>query len=201
MPTNTRLQPPYPPRGINREWGKSFIFAQPTPRSPHFVDIRISDLWGTLGGMPNPAKPIEMKRKLGNPGKRAMPGEGSLMEIEGGWREPLRPLGDAGMQLWHEVFEVGGLWISSRTDVQLLQMVCELLDRREILREEFLADPTERKVNMSLLETEKLIQTSLSLLGFTPSDRSKLGLAEVKAKSKLEELMERRANRDQDGAE
>ena len=100
--------------------------------------------------MPNPAKPIEMKRKLGNPGKRAMPGEGSLMEIEGGWREPLRPLGDAGMQLWHEVFEVGGLWISSRTDVQLLQMVCELLDRREILREEFLADPTERKVNMSL---------------------------------------------------
>ena len=151
--------------------------------------------------MPNPAKPIEMKRKLGNPGKRAMPGEGSLMQIEGGWREPLRPLGDAGMQLWSEVFEVGGLWISSRTDVQLLQMVCELLDRREILREEFLADPTERKVNMSLLETEKLIQTSLSLLGFTPSDRSKLGLAEVKAKSKLEELMERRANRDQDGAE
>jgi hypothetical protein len=83
----------------------------------------------------------------------------------------------------------------------LLQMVCELLDRREILREEFLADPTERKVNMSLLETEKLIQTSLSLLGFTPSDRSKLGLAEVKAKSKLEELMERRANRGEGGAE
>jgi hypothetical protein len=53
---------------------------------------------------------------------------------------------------------------------------------------------------MSLLETEKLIQTSLSLLGFTPSDRSKLGLAEVKAKSKLEELMERRASRG-DGAE
>ena len=48
---------------------------------------------------------------------------------------------------------------------------------------------------MSLLETEKLIQSSLSLLGFTPSDRSRLGLAEVKAKSKLEELMDRRAAR------
>ena len=151
--------------------------------------------------MPNPAKPIEMKRKLGNPGKRAMPGEGSLMQIDGGYREPLRPLGEAGMQLWAEVFEAGGLWISQKTDTQLLQMVCELLDRREILREEFLADPTDRKVNMSLLETEKLIQTSLSLLGFTPSDRSKLGLAEVKAKSKLEELMERRANRGEGGAE
>jgi len=145
--------------------------------------------------MPNPAKPVELKRKLGNPGKRAMPGEGELMTIEAGFREPLRPLGEAGQQLWDEIYLVGGMWISPRSDTQLLQMCCELLDRREILREEFLADPTERKVNMSLLETEKLIQTSLSLLGFTPSDRSRLGLAEVKAKSKLEELMDRRANR------
>jgi hypothetical protein len=141
-----------------------------------------------------------MKRKLGNPGKRAMPREGELMQIEGGYREPLRPLGEAGLQLWSEIYEAGGLWVS-KTDSHLLQMVCELLDRREILREEFRADPTERKVNMSLLETEKLIQSSLSLLGFTPSDRSRLGLAEVKAKSKLEELMERRAMRGEDGAE
>lgn len=145
--------------------------------------------------MPNPAKPIELKRKLGNPGKRAMPGEGELMTIDGGFREPLRPLGEAGQQLWDEIYEVGGMWISPQSDTQLLQMTCELLDRREILREEFLADPSERKVNMSLLETEKLIQTSLSLLGFTPSDRSRLGLAQVKARSKLEELMDRRANR------
>jgi hypothetical protein len=145
--------------------------------------------------MPNPAKPIELKRKLGNPGKRAMPGEGELMTIEAGFREPLRPLGEAGQQLWDEIYMVGGMWISPRSDTQLLQMCCELLDRREILREEFLGDPTNRPVNMSLLETEKLIQTSLSLLGFTPSDRSRLGLAEVKAKSKLEELMDRRANR------
>ena len=125
-----------------------------------------------------------------------MPKEGVLMTIDGGYREPLRPLGDAGQQLWDEIYSVGGMWIAPKTDVHLLQMVCELLDRREILRQEFLADPTERKVNMSLLETEKLIQSSLSLLGFTPSDRSRLGLAEVKHKSKLEELMERRANRD-----
>lgn len=125
------------------------------------------------------------------------------MQIDGGFREPLRPLGEAGAQLWSEVYEAGGLWVSARTDTHLLQLVCELLDRREILREEFLADPTERKVNMSLLETEKLIQSCLSLLGFTPSDRSRLGLAEVKAKSKLEELMDRRASRGEveDGSE
>jgi hypothetical protein len=71
------------------------------------------------------------------------------------------------------------------------------LDRREVLKAEWMADPTNRPVNMSLLETEKLLQSGLGLLGFTPTDRSRLGVAEVKAKSKLEELMERRANREQ----
>jgi hypothetical protein len=33
----------------------------------------------------------------------------------------------------------------------------------------------------------------LSLLGFTPSDRTKLGLVSVKTKSKLQELLERKA--------
>jgi len=70
------------------------------------------------------------------------------------------------------------------------------LDRREVLKQEWMADPADRKLNMSLLETEKLLQTGLGLLGFTPTDRSRLGVAEVKAKSKLEELMERRANRE-----
>ena len=42
--------------------------------------------------MTNPPRPVEMKRKLGNPGKRAMPKEGSKVKIEGGCREPLRPL-------------------------------------------------------------------------------------------------------------
>ena len=60
-----------------------------------------------------------------------------------------------------------------------------------------MGDPADRKLNMSLLETEKLLQTGLGLLGFTPTDRSRLGVAEVKAKSKLEELMERRANREE----
>jgi hypothetical protein len=113
-----------------------------------------------------------------------------------GSREPLVPLGEAGRALWDSVFSEGELWISPRTDVAWLQVVCELLDRREVLKAEWMADPTNRPVNMSLLETEKLLQSGLGLLGFTPTDRSRLGVAEVKAKSKLEELMERRANRE-----
>jgi hypothetical protein len=147
--------------------------------------------------MPNPPKPIEQKRLLGNPGKRAMPTPGDTITLYSGRREPLQPLGEAGMALWDAVFGEGELWVSPRTDVAWLQVVCELLDRREVLKVEWQADPTNRQVNMSLLETEKLLQSGLGLLGFTPTDRSRLGVAEVKAKSKLEELMERRANREQ----
>jgi hypothetical protein len=146
--------------------------------------------------MPNPPKPIEQKRLLGNPGKRAMPGEESTITLFSGKVEPLFPLGEAGQNLWDSVFNDGELWISPRTDVAWLQVVCELLDRREVLKQEWMADPADRKLNMSLLETEKLLQSGLGLLGFTPTDRSRLGVAEVKAKSKLEELMERRANRE-----
>ena len=146
--------------------------------------------------MPNPPKPIEQKRLLGNPGKRAMPRDDSTITLFSGRVEPLFPLGEAGQKLWDSVFGEGELWISPRTDVAWLQVVCELLDRREVLKQEWMADPADRKLNMSLLETEKLLQSGLGLLGFTPTDRSRLGVAEVKAKSKLEELMERRANRE-----
>jgi hypothetical protein len=147
--------------------------------------------------MPTPPKPIEQKRLVGNPGRRPLPDSESTITLYSGSREPLVPLGEAGRALWDSVFSEGELWISPRTDVAWLQVVCELLDRREVLKAEWMADPTNRPVNMSLLETEKLLQSGLGLLGFTPTDRSRLGVAEVKAKSKLEELMERRANREQ----
>jgi hypothetical protein len=38
----------------------------------------------------------------------------------------------------------------------------------------------------------KLIISNLSLLGFSPSDRARLGVAEVKRISKIEELRRRR---------
>jgi hypothetical protein len=48
---------------------------------------------------------------------------------------------------------------------------------------------------MSLLETEKAIVGGLSLLGFTPADRTRLGLVSAKTKSKLEELLANKAAR------
>jgi hypothetical protein len=75
-------------------------------------------------------------------------------------------------------------------------MVCEQLDRRERLRELWEQAPTDRAVAMSLFDVEKSIISSLSLLGFTPADRTRLGLVSAKTKSKLEELLAKKANRD-----
>jgi len=141
--------------------------------------------------MANPPKPLEQKRLLGNPGKRAMPKIAETFPLEGGWIEPLRPLEEAGTQLWDSVFKEGELWVSRRTDVHLLQVTCEQLDRRNHLSNLWRSNPTDKNLLMRLVEVERAIAANLSLLGFTPSDRSRLGLAEIKAKSKLQELMEK----------
>ncbi len=143
--------------------------------------------------MANPPKPAELKLLQGNPGKRGMRLNDAVAPMEYGYVEPLRPLGVVGRQFWDSIFGAGELWISIRTDVQLVQLVCELMDRREVLREAFLADPVERKVNMSLLETEKAIVSGLSLMGFSPADRTRLGLVSVKTKSKLQQLLDDKA--------
>lgn len=142
--------------------------------------------------MPNPPKPVELQRKLGNPGKRKLPKPGELIELESGYVEPIRPLDWAGKQLWDSVFSHGSLWISPRTDVQLLTITCEQLDRRESIRSLLAETPEDRTLNMTLNEIEKLIQGNLGQLGFSPAERTRLGLAEVKRQSKLEQLMAKR---------
>jgi hypothetical protein len=141
--------------------------------------------------MPTPPKPIELKRKLGNPGKVALPAPGSLPTIPGGYIEPFRPLEYAGKQLWDSVFKHGELWVSSRTDAHFLLMTCEQLDRREQLRSK-IAETDDWHMLKQLNDLERLIASNLGQLGFTPAERTRLGLAEVKRQSKIEELMARR---------
>ena len=149
-----------------------------------------------------PSKPIEQKRLLGNPGKRAMPDENSvvlLQQVEE-TPEPPRPLLKYGQDLWDRIWGMAATWVSDTSDLELLTMTCEMVDERWNLRVKVMQsdDPVMRR---GLRELDRQIVSNLSLLGFTPSDRSRLGVAEVKAKSKLEELMERRASRFEDGAE
>jgi len=141
-----------------------------------------------------PAKPIEQKRLLGNPGKRALPDENSVVllpQVES-VPEPPRPLLKYGQQLWDRVWGLGATWISDKTDLELLVMTCEMVDERWNLRIKVM-QTDEPRLRRGLRELERQIVSNLSLLGFSPTDRSKLGVAEVKAMSKLDELRARAA--------
>lgn len=142
--------------------------------------------WCVLANQP---KPAEMRILQGNPGKRPIRTNDGIAPLEYGYVEPLRPLGVSGKQFWDSIFGVGELWISIKTDTQLVQLICEQIDRRESLREYVANHPDEWHMVKQLNDIEILIVKNLSLLGFTPADRTRLGLISTKTKSKLEELL------------
>lgn len=139
-----------------------------------------------------PAKPTEIKRKLGNPGKRPLPDTGVVQYLDPvvSVPEPARPLLKYGMEFWDKVWGSGLTWISANTDAELLLMTCELVDERWNLRIRVMQSNDWRE-RRALRELDDRIIRNLSLLGFTPADRSKLGVAEVKAISKMEALKRR----------
>ncbi len=146
--------------------------------------------------MGRPPKPTEQKRLIGNPGKRPLPDENAVIALPGGYVAPLRPLDQAGHSLWDAIFRKGELWISNRTDIHFLQMVCEQHDRRDYLMGMLAADPENWRLHKQLTELEGVITSNMGRLGLTPADRTKLGYAEVKRQSKLEELQEKWSNRE-----
>jgi hypothetical protein len=75
-------------------------------------------------------------------------------------------------------------------------MTAEALAEREKLRELVLNNPDNPKARSGLRELERQLVSQLGLLGFSPSDRSRLGLAEVKKESKLEALLAKKAQRE-----
>ena len=141
-----------------------------------------------------PPKPVEMKRQEGNPGKRKLPDEKNivLMQQVDTIPEPTRPLLKYGTELWERIWGMGATWISDKTDIELLMMTCEMIDERWNLRIKVMQSD-DAKLRRGLRELDKQIVSSLSLLGFTPADRARLGWAEVKAKSKLEELLAKKS--------
>jgi len=141
-----------------------------------------------------PPKPTEVKRKLGNPGGRKLPNQSEIQMFEpvSSLPEPARPLLKYGREFWDKVWLNGLQWISVNTDSELLLMTCELVDERWNLRVRVMQSNDWRE-RRALRELDDRIIRNLSLMGFTPADRSRLGVAEVKAISKMEAL-KRRAN-------
>jgi phage terminase small subunit len=135
--------------------------------------------------MPNPGKSLEEKRKLGS--RAYDPTQQLGLEPVNEVPDPIRRLDDAGLQLWRQTWEMRSTWLKP-TDIALLQMTCEQMDEREHLRLYVIDNIDAWHERAGLRQLEREIQSNLIQLGFTPQSRQKLGVQEIKAVSKVEEL-------------
>ena len=162
-------------------------------------------------GRPNgrPPKPTEVKRALGNPGQGALPkpprpGEGLLSD---GVVPSAPDLQAPGLELWVEVWSAGRRWLSPESDYRLVAMLCQAHDEAEVCRQllasgkvdRFYRLPNASYVTHPIVSQLKDLRTQmtawLAALGFSPADRARLGLAEVRVVDALDELKARRSER------
>lgn len=142
-----------------------------------------------------PVMPIEQKRLRGTLRPSRVPsGEGLISPVravEG--LEPPVGLSDSGLEFWEAAWQTN--WVSPTTDKLLVSLTSEALTERDDLRAFVQAEPENFRARSSLRELDKQITGQLASLGFSPSDRARLGLTEVKKESKLDELLRRKAER------
>jgi P27 family predicted phage terminase small subunit len=118
---------------------------------------------------------------------------------------PPATLSNVGVAVWERLWTAGQAWLSPATDLDILTRLCEAHEERDALREAIAEEGYmvtgsmgQRRANPLLSEVRALEAQMTkweSLCGFTPTDRARLGMVEVKVKSRLEEMLERRAKR------
>ena len=130
-----------------------------------------------------PPKPIEQLKRTGTyrrdrHGTRGLPSEVSSPN-------PV-PLEDhTALETFEATLQAGWPWFTA-TDSTAVVMLREALEERAEIRAMYPAGSKPRR------EIDEQIARQLSALGFDPAARARLGLAEVKAASKLDEIRQRR---------
>lgn len=165
-----------------------------------------------------PPKPVEVRRRTGNPGKRALPVPVTVLPPAPRDGPPAPAgLGTAGKQYWPLVWQAGAAWLSPALDLPLIEEVCRLADeitghRADLAKygrliEEPIVTPmgdvagyrlVANPALMSLRRAEESRRRGLIELGFSPTARARLGLAQVviaTQASKLEALIAARERR------
>jgi P27 family predicted phage terminase small subunit len=112
-------------------------------------------------------------------------------------------LGAAGAGMYRRI-TAGAAWLAE-TDKPTLELLCEKVDRREQMKaqlerselvlftDKMYAYPNPLVGMLSTIETE--IAKLFSALGLTPTDRTRMGLAEVKARNAFEDFLTKQAAR------
>lgn len=139
-----------------------------------------------------PTQPIELKRLKGTLRADRLPSNAPLSPLVNaqGTPEPQGELGESGLAFWAQAWATP--WLSQLSDYWLVLITAQALDERDEVRSALADSPTDRRLRTTLRELDKQVINSYSLLGFTPTDRSRLGVAEVKKESKLEQLIAHR---------
>jgi hypothetical protein len=129
-----------------------------------------------------PPVPTERKRRTGNPGKRPLPATTELVAVD-----PVDPdvLDSAPRATLERGLLAGAAWLAD-SDSPTVFLARDALEFYADLRANPLSKPAD------VTAAGKWVQSLFSELGFTPGERARLGLAEVKAVSKLEELRARK---------
>lgn len=163
-------------------------------------------------GRPNgrPPKPVERHRAAGtgrNLPDAPGPGEGLTGQPASSLPNPPKSLGTRGLELWDHVWTAGRSWLSPESDRTIVTMLCNAFDEHEDIREKLNSgeyarvyvhangSPVTTPWVTQLKELRAQLTTWLSQIGFSPSDRSRLGLAEVRVRDELDELSQKRAVR------
>jgi len=143
-----------------------------------------------------PAKPTELKRLLGNPGNRPLPDINNVTHLPMAREIPAAPenLGEAGLKLWDRAWSMAITWLSPDSDFEAIKNASLLADASEAARNKYMAT-LEANDGRAFVAINKAYTDALTSLGFDPVSRSRLGVAEVKAATSLDKLLERRQNR------
>jgi hypothetical protein len=137
-----------------------------------------------------PRRPTERTRALGDPGHRGLAPVDQVPTLPAAKAtpKPPRPLKASGSKLWERAWRDAITWLSPDSDIELLLIVCELLDERDALRKRVMANASSPDIwrdRAGLRALDKQVIDGLALLGFSPTDRARLGVAEVKQEDEL----------------
>lgn len=143
-----------------------------------------------------PPKPAELKRITGNPGKRKLPDLQVITTIPMASSIPDAPagLGKDGIALWNTAWANAITWLSPSSDLQAIENAARLADDVAAARAKYRAT-LESADGRLLVQLNKSFVDALSTLGFDPTARSRLGVAEVKAISAIDKLLAKREAR------
>ena len=144
-----------------------------------------------------PPKPAELKRITGNPGKRPLPDLAVITTIPMALTTPEPPadLREDGVALWNAAWGEAISWLSPTSDHHAIENAARLADDVSLARKQYRAslDPADGRL---LVHLNKAFVDSLSSLGFDPTSRSRLGVAEVKKISAIDKLLAKREARE-----